>query len=363
MNHRGTDCFGLYFSYNADLIEAAKSIGCTWSATKRCWYLPNNPQNLKAIFETYNGKAWVDKEAVFANEAKNRQEQKGAPRPKIARSTVPQEYADLLQRQRYSENTINTYTSLFGEFLGFHKDKNPETLKREDVLAYIDFLVKKKQVSRSTQNQAINAIKFYFEKVLKRPREYYDIERPRKEKKLPEILTRKEVSQLLEATRNIKHRCIIAILYGCGLRVGELLSLRWTDLHLDESTLLVRGGKGAKDRMIIFPESLKEPLLIYKKTGNYKYWVFEGQHGGSYSAQSVRAILKKAAQNAGLNKRVYPHMLRHSFATHLLDAGASTRHIQVLMGHGSTKTTEIYTHLSRKSFDHIKSPLDLLNDP
>lgn len=251
---------------------------------------------------------------------------------------------------------------MLSEFLGYHSDRKPETLDRDDVMVYIDYLVQEKGVSRSTQNQAINAIKFYFEKVLQRSKEYYSIERPRKEKKLPEILTRAEVSRLLNATNNIKHQCIVGLLYGCGLRVGELLSLRWSDLHLDESSLLVRGGKGAKDRMIIFPDSLKEPLLRYRKTGNFKYWVFEGQTGGKYSAQSVRAMLRKAAQKAALNKSVYPHMLRHSYATHLLDAGASTRHIQVLMGHGSTKTTEIYTHLSRQSFSHIKSPLDLLND-
>lgn len=206
----------------------------------------------------------------------------------------------------------------------------------------------------------INAIKFYYEKVLGQPKSEYWIDRPKKGKRLPEVLSKEEVLQMLKATNNLKHYTIIALLYSAGLRRSELLNLRLKDINFDRQQIWVRGGKGMKDRTTLLSENLIPVFKRYLDDYKPNYWFVEGPNRKPYSTASVAAVVKNAAQNADLQKVVTPHMLRHSFATHLMDNGVDTRIIQKLLGHNSIKTTSIYTHVSQKDLQKIVSPFDHL---
>ena len=218
-----------------------------------------------------------------------------------------------------------------------------------------DYLLHLSRSNRSTSyiNQAVNSIKFYYEVVLGMPNRFYSIERPRKRKKLPEILSVTDVQSLLAQVGNLKHRCIVGLLYASGLRRAEVLALRPTDLDFSRRMVRIRQGKGNKDRYSILSKTLIPELMEYLQRYSPDHYLFESPNGGAYSASSVLKIVSRAARRAGIRKRVTPHMLRHSFATHLLDKGVDLRRIQVLLGHNSSKTTEIYTHVAENSFKGI----------
>ena len=187
---------------------------------------------------------------------------------------------------------------------------------------------------------------------------YYQIDRPLRDKVLPDVISEGETLLILNALDNIKHKAIITIIYSAGLRRSELINLRKTDIDFDKRLLFVRGGKGAKDRITVLSEATASIMKIYLKQYKPNYWMFEGPNRTQYSPSSIRTILNKAVAKAGITKRFTPHMLRHSFATHLLEQGVDIRYIQTLLGHESSKATEIYTHVSKKSLAKIRSPLD-----
>jgi site-specific recombinase XerD len=189
------------------------------------------------------------------------------------------------------------------------------------------------------------------------PNRFYSIERPRKEKQLPEVLAKEEIIKIINSTNNIKHRCIVGLLYSSGLRRSELLNLTITDIDSKRMVVKINNAKGNKDRISILSPSILKDLRHYYKAYQPKKYLFEGQKGNKYSVTSVLNIISAATKKAGILKRVTPHMLRHSFATHLLENGTDLRHIQLLLGHSSTKTTEIYTHVANRSFMEIKDLL------
>jgi site-specific recombinase XerD len=229
------------------------------------------------------------------------------------------------------------------------------------VEGYLLHLVHGRGVSRSYQSQAVSALRFFFETVLERPRLAHRIPRPRKSKTLPAVLSRPEVSRLLRAPRNLKHRAILSLLYSSGLRVGEVVRLRPEDVEEDRGTLRVRGGKGRKDRQTLLAHRAVEAVRAYRGAYPCEEWLFPGARPDRpLSMRSVQRIVARAARRAGLGKRVIPHTLRHSFATHLLEAGTNLRIIQELLGHQSTRTTQRYTHVARSTLASIRSPLDSL---
>ncbi len=215
-------------------------------------------------------------------------------------------------------------------------------------------------VLSSYQNQSINAIKFYYEQVLGRPVRTYYIQRPKKPKVLPNVLSEEEIQLILNKMDNLKHKCIISLAYSAGLRLGEVINLKLLDIDSKRNYIIVRQGKGKKDRYSLLSARVLELLRIYFKAYQPKEFLFEGQFGGPYSATSIHNILKAAVEKAGIKKRVTVHTLRHSFATHLLERGTDIRYIQELLGHQSSRTTEIYTHMTQKGLGKIKSPLDNL---
>jgi len=271
---------------------------------------------------------------------------------------VLKQYKDLLIQKRYSPNTERIYCHYFRDFVNYFDGVNIDHLTKEQINSYILRLIRKQQISTSQQNQRINAIKFYYEKILGGEKQYFELHRPQKEHKLPKVLSKNEVRRIIEATENLKHKCILMLLYSAGLRRSELINLKISDVDSERMVIHVTGAKGKKDRITLLSEKLLELLRHYYKGYRPKYYLFEGQAGGKYSPTSVANILRSAAQKAGIRKQVTPHMLRHSFATHLLEQGTDLRYIQELLGHNSSKTTEIYTHVSRQAIDKIKNPMD-----
>lgn len=334
-----------------------------WSDRFRMVYVPNTPEHFNAIFRHLKGVAWINSEN-FSNR-KLKQLNDKAPnidhyrKRKVTNGyrTCPEEYLQKLEIRKYSLNTARSYIAHFEKFINYYKSKQLLELSENEIKTYLSHLVKQ-ELSDSYVNQSINSIKFYYEIVLGMPNRFYDIERPIKSERLPEVISKEKILQMIKSTRNLKHRCIIKLLYSAGLRRAELINLKINDIDSDRMFIKVRSGKGKKDRLTTLSHSLLADLRKYYKLYKPKTYLFEGPSGTEYSATSVRKIVSRAAIAAGIRKRVTPHMLRHSFATHLLEEGVDLRHIQVLLGHNSTKTTEIYTHVAVNSLKTIKNLLD-----
>ncbi|HEX8546201.1 MAG TPA: site-specific integrase [Cytophagaceae bacterium] len=275
--------------------------------------------------------------------------------------TCPDEFINKLKELRYSESTIKTYSNSFEEFINYFHKHEIDSINETMVIRYLRFMVSDRKVSISYQNQAITAIKFYYERVLGGQRKLYFIERPIKERALPVVLNHAELISILKITTNIKHKTMLMLTYSAGLRVSELLNLKVKDIDSERLQVRVMLAKGKKDRYTLLSTKALTMLRIYFKAYKPKDWLFEGEEGGSYSARSIQAVLKASVAKAGLLKKVSMHTLRHSFATHLLENGTDLRYIQTLLGHSSSKTTEIYTHVTTKGFDQIVSPLDNLD--
>ena len=349
--HRGSNHIGIFFDYDQELVSRIKTLkGIRYSKSNRCWYLPFTKKSLTAI-KSLSIPYTLDHTVSVLESNKNFRLQQ----PEIQ---VPASYKKLLYQKRYSENTIKIYISYFRDFMSYFQDKNLDDIGKEEINAYILALIKKNRISISQQNQRINAIKFYYEKVLGRPKTFYDIDRPRKEKKLPNVLSKEEVKMILDKAKNKKHKAILALLYSCGLRRSELINLHITDIDSSRMLLKVRGAKGKKDRYVQLSQSLLPLLREYYKEYRPVKYLFNGQNREQYSASSILKLIKKYAKQAGIQKNVTPHMLRHSFATHHLEQGTDLRYIQQWLGHNSSKTTEIYTHVSETTFHKFKNPID-----
>ena len=262
--------------------------------------------------------------------------------------------------KRYSPSTVSTYLSCLTHFFNFHKTKNPETLSKQDILYYLEFLVKK-GYSKSSQNQYINSIKFYYEKFLEREKQYYFIDRPIKDKKLPIVLSKEEVQSLFNQVYNLKHKTILVLIYSCGLRISELINLKINDIDTQRMLIQIRNSKGNKDRQVQLAEQIHQLIKRYNNEYNPKQFLFNGLNSFQYSTASIQKIIKRAAIKADIRKNVTPHNLRHSFATHLLEDGIDIRYIQTILGHSNIQTTQIYTHVSSRHLKNIKNPTDDMN--
>jgi len=256
-----------------------------------------------------------------------------------------------LEIRNFSRQTVKGYLYSVRKFLDYSKDRN---LNEGLVKDYIQINLKKK--NPSSVRKDLFAIKFFFENVLKQK---IDLPNPKKNVSLPDILTINEIRKILESTSNIKHKLIIKLLYGCGLRVSEIVNLEVTDVNFEENLIKIRLAKGKKDRFVKIPESMKEKLINYCKLSNSRI-LFPSNRGGRLTKDTIQKIVQNSAKKAKIKKRVYPHLLRHSFATHLLEQGTDLRLIQKLLGHSDIKTTQIYTRISQASIKNIKSPLDTL---
>jgi len=322
------------FPYNPEYIEKIKTIpGHRWHPHKKHWTVPS--QQISTFLKLFKG------EKIKAN-------------PDIWLHPLKEELA----ARKYSPRTAAAYMRYNKQLLK-HTSKNPNQINATDIKNYLSDLAEK-GVSATTINTAISAIKFYYGQMLNR-KFTYDIKRPRKERKLPVVLSPAEIQKLLSATTNLKHKTLLMLIYSSGLRVSEAVSLKNEDIDTDQKVIHIKGGKGRKDRYTILAETAIKTLKEYQQTYNPQKWLFPGANPTRHiSARTAQAIFKTALKKAGIQKPATVHSLRHSFATHLLENGIDIRYIQKLLGHKSTKTTEIYTHVTTRTLTRIKSPLDTI---
>ena len=356
---------GLQFHTNKVLniiIQELKDV--QWNEEFNMYFVPNTSKHLDAIFSLFRGVAWVDSKYFFEHTRskqltetfdvtwyRKRERQAGF-------RYCPEIYLQKLELKQYANNTVKSYVTCFERFLNHYPSEPIDHLNEKDIRHYIQYLIRIDK-SKSYINLAINSIKFYYEVVQGMPNRFYSIERPIRDKKLPIVLSKENVLKLIDSTNNIKHRCVISLLYSAGLRRSELINLKLEDIDSSRMLIRVDDAKGNKDRYTLLSKNALVDLRKYFTEFLPKIYLFEGQYGGKYSPNSVGKIVTNAAISAGIKKKVSPHTLRHSFATHLLENGTDLRYIQLLLGHSSTKTTEIYTHVAKSSFDSIKNPLDL----
>jgi integrase/recombinase XerD len=243
--------------------------------------------------------------------------------------------------------------------LVFYREKSVADITNEDVIVYNNEHILKNNLSASYQNQIVNSIKLFFKNIRDTKMLVDKIHRPKRAKVLPNVLSKEEIKAILEAHSNIKHKAMLAMIYSCGLRRSELLHLRFSDIDSKRNIVLLKNAKGKKDRIAPLSPKILDMLREYYIGYKPQTWLFEGQiKGEQYSEKSLQSVLKQALQKTGISKPVTLHWLRHSYATHLLESGTDLRYIQELLGHSSSKTTEIYTHVSTKSIQQIKSPFD-----
>ncbi|WP_103070838.1 tyrosine-type recombinase/integrase [Aquimarina sediminis] len=333
-----------------------------WSNEFGMVYITNTKENLGQVFEKFRGIAWINGNSFFKEKVIRNNDPIDINwyrnRPKtVSYRYVPEEYLTKLELKRYALNTCKTYISQFEKFINHYPDRQIHELSEQEIRRYLQLLIQQKR-SNSYINQAINSIKFYYEVVMGMPNRLYSIERPRQEQKLPSILAKQDILRMIDLTKNIKHKCIISLLYSSGLRRSELLNLKLTDIDSTGMLIKVRYAKGNKDRYTVLNQAVLDTLREYYKVYKPKLYLFESNEAErKYSTTSVLKVVHQAAKRAKINQSVHPHMLRHSFATHLLEEGVDLRYIQVLLGHNSSKTTEIYTHVAIKKFNNIKDLL------
>ncbi|WP_289054952.1 tyrosine-type recombinase/integrase [Carboxylicivirga marina] len=275
--------------------------------------------------------------------------------------SCPIEFIKYMQLKAYSYNTINTYYYYVLRLLNCYRQNSLTQINAFDsgmINDYHQKMIGEKKFSEQTINQSVNAIKLYYKGYLNREMQLEEVVRPRVGKTLPKVWSQEEIKRILNSIDNIKHKTILSVIYGSGLRIGEVLKLRIEDVDSKRMRLRILGAKGKKDRYTIIGEFTLELLRQYYKAYKPTKLLFEGQFGGQYSTTSISRILFKAIKKSGVPKRGGVHSLRHSFATHLLESGTDLRYIQELLGHNSSTTTEIYTYVSNKHIEKIKSPID-----
>lgn len=351
----------LIFGFNRELTKVIKTIPYfSWDQKLKYWSIPfaeNFLNEIKTLGTALGLNIIYEEEEAKAGSKTTRVSRLGTPNYK----SCPDEYTLKLKELRYSENTIKTYKGSFEEFINYYNTYDTKDIDESMITDFLRYLVIERKVSSSYQNQAINAVKFYYERVLGGQRKIYLVDRPREEKTLPTVLNEKEISEILNCTENIKHKAILMLCYSAGLRLSELTNVKLKDIDSERMQIRIEQAKGRKDRYSILSHTLLDVLRKYFIAYKPKTWLFEGPAGGQYAKRSIQLIMQDSAKKAGILKKISVHSLRHSFATHLLEGGTDLRYIQSLLGHGSSKTTEIYTHITTKGFDQIKSPLDKLN--
>ncbi len=343
--HKGKNVILVQFAFDNALKLALKKRfpSARWSASKKSWHLPDLPAVRRELQmqekNTVLGKALsihpVNQEAYRA-------------------------LNEQLMLKDYSKSTITIYLAEFYHLLKLLDDYPVQDLNPKRLKDYFLYCIRVEKMGERKLNGKINAVKFYFEQVLHRPKMFFDIPRPKKAASLPKMLSKTEVKKLFNVTQNLKHKIALQLCYGMGLRVSEVVNLKIEHIDSKRMVIHVVGAKGKKDRYVPLPKSILPKLREYYLTFKPKTYLFEGQYGGPYGKSSLQQVFRLAMKKANIHKKIGIHGLRHSYATHLLEAGADMRFIQELLGHNSIKTTQVYTKVSPRSLSKVQSPLDTM---
>ena len=356
----------VWHPFDDQLFWKMKSINSAiWNSSDYSWILPNDKNTLANIFKTFKGIAWIDMNELKMGEKKT---VSLAQKKKIALSPLTENqqleinsFEKYLQSKRYSASTIRTYVDSLATFFRFFHAKPIHEIDNEDVIHFNNEYILAQQLSQSFQNQIVNAIKLFYavRKGMKLNPEL--VHRPRREHRLPNVLSKEEVKAILNAPTNLKHKTMLSLIYSCGLRRSELLNLKPLDIDSKRNVVIIRQSKGKKDRIVPLSPKILELLRAYYLSYKPKTWLYEGQkENEQYSEKSLQNVLKQSLAKCNISKPVTLHWFRHSFATHLLESGTDLRYIQELLGHKSSKTTELYTHVSTNNIQNIISPFDNL---
>lgn len=343
--HRDKEVILIRFSYNRTLKDqlCKRFPSAKWSATKKAWYLPDLPSVRKEL-KMHQRLQISDKAAKIHP---------------VNQKAYLKMYRQL-ELKGYSASTKRIYLAEFEHLLKLLDDYPVQDLTPKRLKDYFLYCIEKKKMQERKMNGKINAIKFFFEQVLHQPKMFFDIPRPKKPLTLPKMLGKTEVKRLFRSTGNLKHLLGLKLSYGMGLRVSEVVNLKVEHIDSKRMTVHVVGAKGKKDRYVPLPVSILPLLRQYYMEYRPKEYLLEGQYGGPYAKSSLQQVFKRAMKKAGINKKIGIHGLRHSYATHLLEAGADMRFVQELLGHNSVKTTQVYTKVTPRSLSKIPSPLDSL---
>lgn len=360
IKHRGELVLLLQFPYDVELGSRVRKIkNVRWSKSLKAWCVNYSADMLIEVKSILGAFATIESKALEAKLEKEKSLL--AAKKELREETLKQieNFRFWMLSKRYSDSTIGTYIEALKSFLKFYDQKPVSEISNEDVIEYNNEFILKNKLSASYQNQVVNAIKLFFRTVQDVKLNVELIHRPKSAYVLPNVLSKEEVKRILEAHTNFKHRMMLSLIYACGLRRSELLNLTYNDINGERGLLIIKQGKGRKDRIAPLSEKMIRLLQDYYNLYKPLVWLFEGQKTGEqYSAESLQSVLKQALRKAKISKPVSLHWLRHSYATHLLEGGTDLRFIQELLGHKSSKTTEIYTHVSTKSIQKIKSPFD-----
>ena len=355
--------------YGVDHQVLLRVSGREYQKVHKRWLIPYDEELVKRLTAYY-----VERQTEVINrlpsavkentplELSNRDRQaRFLKRFKASERPLLTQISDVMIQQRYSWQSIRSYCGVLVKFSSFIGTTSLHECSMEDIQCFLTHM-SKSNVSNSLLNTYVSALKFYYGRVVNRPDVAIEkIRRPRKHRKLPVVLSVEEVSRMIEVTENLKHKTILYCIYSSGLRLGELLNLKLEDIKWERSQILIRQAKGKKDRMVMLSEVLKNALQLYCREYKPAVYLFESTSPGKpYSPKSVQNVVKKAAKLAGIKQQVTPHVLRHCFATHLLDSGTNIRLIQELLGHKDIKTTLIYTHVTTEQATAVQSPLDRL---
>jgi len=349
-SHKGKKRLRLSFHYDVDLIDKVRVIpDCQWSETMHCWHVPDDEVSRKML-------------SVFNLENEDILYKKGIiPKKERVISNKIQRFINFLEYKRYSGRTIAVYSSAIKLFFDYYTDKDPGLITREDIINFNTDYILRQGFSQSYQNQIISSIKLFLRCTGSAHIDIEKIERPKKPKYIPTVLSVNEIERLLNSVHNSKHKAILSMIYSAGLRVGEAINIKLYDIDSDRGVIHIRAAKGNKDRVVNLSPVLLMLLREYARKYKPHEYLFNGPGGGQYSVSSIRSILKRAKEESGIKKSIRVHTLRHSFATHMLEKGVDLRFIQEILGHKDIKTTMIYTHVARRRLSYIASPLDDLD--
>ena len=388
ITHKNTLQIGIYFEPLPGLHRTLLNAGAKWSKTHHCFYLPCTKENHEQIKLLFGSRFTIDhselksylhqrQKANTTNKPNWLPEHKPAPRPTIV--TLPETpfvrlpdenitagiaFKNTLTLKGYSPSTIRTYCTEFGLFLQLLGKVPAATLSYDRLQNYFLYCHRQLKLSENTIHSRINAVKFYYEQVLKKEKFFWELPRPKKPFLLPNFFSQDEVAGIINSLQNKKHKVMLMMAYSAGLRVSEVVTLRTFHIDSRRMSILIKEAKGKKDRQAILSPvlliMLRDYALDYKPSS--KGYLFEGAEKGSpYSVRSLQEVIQQAKQKAGVIKPGSIHALRHSFATHLLEKGTDISMIQKLLGHNDLKTTLRYLHTTNKDLLKIISPLDNLN--
>jgi integrase/recombinase XerD len=367
MVHRDRPCIAIRFSYHSEVKEHVKSFfGVQWSRTHSCFYVVWNHDLFDLLYDHLRSPGFTV-DCGTLRSVKNDELITATPK---ATSYLSEENKKLLQQYRaylvglrLSKSTVSVYTNFMcnlAETLGADSLRG---LTHDRIRTFIEAKVRSRELfSISSHRQFVSALKHLVPCLSIEEIDTESLIRPKKSQYLPTVLSQEEMVDLLRVTRNLKHRATLALLYSCGLRVSEVIELELYNIDIDRRQLVVRMAKGRKDRVVILAESFIPLLRNYIMSYAPQRYFIENPSGGKYAAGSIRNFLRRSAKAAGITKRVTPHTLRHSYATHLIEMGVGLRHVQDLLGHAKPETTMIYTHVAKKDLLSIKSPLDAAVD-